>query len=119
MIRRWDIVIDVGELLLEAGVIEIQVLSDRYVLYGHNKTILDVIVDGACKVIKAFLKGQKVTDKHNTFKVTSVVADALKERRKEVDLTVSMIKSSVINYIPDETKEKVSRILDRELLARL
>ena len=119
MIRRWGIVIDVGELLLEAGVIEIQVLSDRYVLYGHNKTILDVIVDGACKVIKAFLKGQKVTDKHNTFKVTSVVADALKERRKEVDLTVSMIKSSVINYIPDETKEKVSRILDRELLARL
>lgn len=119
MIRRWDIVIDVGQLLLEAGVIEIQVLSDRYVLYGHNKTILDVIVDGACKVIKAFLKGQKVTDKHDTFKVASVVADALKERRKEVDLTVSMIKSSVINYIPDENKEKVSRILDRELLARL
>lgn len=119
MRRRWDVVIDVGELLLEAGVVEIKVLSDRYVLYGHNQTILDVIVDGACKVIKAFLKGQRVTEKHNTFKVTSVVADALKERRKEVDLTVTMIKSSVIGYIPDENKEKVSRILDRELLARL
>lgn len=32
MRRRWDIVIDVGELLLEAGVVEIKVLSDRYVL---------------------------------------------------------------------------------------
>ena len=119
MRRRWDIVIDVGELLLEAGVIEIQVLSDRYVLYGHNKTILDVIVDGACKVIKAFLKGQKVTDKHNTFNVTSVVADALKERRKEVDLAISKIKSPVVNSVPDEYKDNVSRTLDKELLARL
>lgn len=119
MIRRWDIVIDVGELLLEAGVVEIKVLSDRYVLYGHNQTILDVIVDGAYKVIKAFLKGQKVTYNGETFSVTSVMADALKERRKEVDLTLSMIKSSVIEYIPEEKKEKVSRILDKELLARL
>lgn len=119
MIRRWDIVIDVGELLLESGVVNIQVLSDRYVLYGNNDTILDVIVDGAYKVIKAFLKGQKVNGKGETFSVTSVMADALKERRKEVDVTLSMIKSSVIEYIPEENKEKVSRILDKELLARL
>ena len=119
MIRRWDIVIDVGELLLEAGVVKIEVLPDRFVLYGHDDTILDVIVDGAYKIIRAFLKGQKFSGKHETFSVTSVVADALKERRKEVDLTLSMVKSSVINYIPDENKEKVSRILDRELLARL
>ncbi len=119
MIRRWDVVIDVGELLLEAGVVKIEVLPDRYILYGHNDTILDVIVDGACKVIRAFLKGHKVTGRHETFSVTSVMADAIKERRKEVDLTVSMIKSSVIDYIPDEKKEKVLRILDRELLARL
>lgn len=119
MRRRWDIVIDVGELLLEAGVVEIKVLSDRYVLYGHNQTILDVIVDGAYNVIKAFLKGQKVTDKHNIFKVTSVVADALKERRKEVDLAISKIKSPVVNSVPDEYKDNVSQILDKELLARL
>ena len=119
MIRRWDIVIDVGELLLEAGVVKIEVLPDRFVLYGHDDTILDVIVDGAYKVIKAFLKGQKVTGKGETFSVTSVMADALKERRKEVDLTLFMIKSFVIKYISEENKEKVSRILDRELLARL
>ena len=119
MIRRWDIVIDVGELLLEAGVVEIKVLSDRYVLYGHNQTILDVIVDGAYKVIKAFFKGQKVTYNGETFSVTSIMADALKERRKEVDLTLSMIKSSVIEYIPEKKEKKVSRILDKELLARL
>lgn len=119
MIRRWDIVIDVGELLLEAGVVKIQVLSDRYVLYGHDDTILDVIVDGAYKVITAFLKGQKLTGKSEIFSVSSVMADALKERRKEVDVTLSMIKSSIIEYIPEEKKEKVSRILDKELLARL
>nr|DAS91791.1 MAG TPA: hypothetical protein [Caudoviricetes sp.] len=119
MIRRWDIVIDVGELLLEAGVVKIKVLSDRYVLYGHKDTVLDVIIDGAYRVIKAFLKGQKVTGNGKTFSVTSVMADAIKERRKEVDLTLSMIKSSVIEYIPEEKKEKVSRILDKELLARL
>lgn len=119
MIRRWDIVIDVGELLLEAGVVKIEVLPDRFVLYGHDDTILDVIVDGAYKVIKAFLKGQKVTGKGETFSVTSVMADALKERRKEVDLTLFMIKSFVIKYISEENKEKVSRILDKELLARL
>lgn len=119
MIRRWDIVIDVGELLLEAGVVKIKVLSDRYVLYGHKDTVLDVIIDGAYRVIKAFLKGQKVTYNGETFSVTSVMADALKERRKEVDLTLSMIKSTVIEYIPEEKKEKVSRILDKELLARL
>ena len=119
MRRRWDIVIDVGELLLEAGVIEIQVLSDRYVLYGQNKTILDVIVDGACKVIKAFLKGQKVTNKHNTFKVTDVVNEAFKERKKEVDLAISKIKSPVVNSVPDEYKDNVSLILDKELSAKL
>ena len=60
-----------------------------------------------------------MTGNGETFSVTSVVADALKERRKEVDLTLFMIKSFVIKYIPEENKEKVSRILDKELLARL
>lgn len=119
MRRRWDIVMDVGELLLEAGVVEIKVLSDRYVLYGYNQTILDVIVDGAYKVIKAFLKGQKVTDKHNTFKVTDVINEAFKERKKEVDLAISKIKSPVVNSVPDEYKDNVSCTLDKELLARL
>jgi hypothetical protein len=119
MIRRWDVVIDVGELLLEAGVVKIKVLSDRYVLYGHNDTILDVIVDGAYKVIKAFLKGQKVTGKGETFRVTSVINEAFKERKKEIDLAISQIKSPVVNSVPDEYKDNVSRTLDKELLARL
>ena len=119
MIRRWDIVIDVGELLLEAGVVKIEVLPDRYILYGHNDTILDVIVDGACKVIRAFLKGHKVTGRHETFSVTSVINEAFKERKKEIDLAISKIKSPVVNSIPDEYKDNVSQILDKELLARL
>lgn len=119
MIRRWDIVIDVGELLLEAGVVKIKVLSDRYVLYGHKDKVLDVIIDGAYRVIKAFLKGQKVTYNGETFSVTSVINEAFKERKKEVDLALSKIKSPVVNSVPEEHKEKVSRILDKELLSRL
>lgn len=119
MIRRWDIVIDVGELLLEAGVIKIKVLSDRYVLYGYNNTVLDVILDGAYKVIKAFLKGQKVTGNGEIFSVTAVLNEAFKERKKEIDLAISKIKSPVVNSVPDEYKENVSEILDKELLARL
>lgn len=43
----------------------------------------------------------------------------LKKEKKEVDLTLSKIKSPVVNSVPDENKEKVSQILDKELLARL
>lgn len=119
MRRRWDIVIDVGELLLEAGVVKIKVLSDRYVLYGHKDTVLDVIIDGAYRVIKAFLKGQKVTYNGETFKVTDVINEAFKERKKEVDLAISKIKSPVVNSVPDEYKDNVSLILDKELPAKL
>lgn len=41
------------------------------------------------------------------------------KKKKEVDLALSKIKSPVVNSVPDENKEKVSQILDKELLARL
>lgn len=42
-----------------------------------------------------------------------------KKEKKEIDLAISKIKSPVVNSVPDEYKDNVSRILDKELLARL
>lgn len=43
----------------------------------------------------------------------------LKKEKKEVDLAISKIKSPVVNSVPDEYKDNVSLILDKELSAKL
>lgn len=119
MLRIFDRAVDIGEKLKEAEVTEIKVLEDRYILYGKNTEILDVIVNGAYKAIQAFLITQGKNQVGKTFSVDKILEETYNERKKEVDSTIDMVKSSIIPYV-DETKlQNALLTLDRELRNRL
>ena len=119
MLRIFDRAVDIGEKLKEAGVTEIKVLNDRYVLYGKDTEILDVIVDGACKIIHAFLMIKDKNQVGKTFIVDNVLEEAYRARAEEVDNTIIMIKASVIQCVDEANQQKVLSVLDRELRKRL
>lgn len=119
MRRRWDMLVDIGEKLKESGVVKIEVLYDRYVLYGINNEILEVITDGASKIIQAFLIMQGKNQLHKVFDVDKVLADGYEARNAEVRHTVNMIKQAIVPYIIDGELEKAFKTLDKELYNRL
>ena len=119
MLRIFDRAIDIGEKLKEAGVVEIKVLEDRYILYGRNTEILDVIVNGAYKVIQAFLITQGKNQIGKIFCVDVVLDNTYKARSLEVNHTIQMVKGCIGPYIKDDCYKQALAVLDRELRNRL
>lgn len=119
MLRIFDRAVDIGEKLKEAGVTEIKVLEDRYILYGKNKEILDVIVGGAYKVIQAFLITQGKNKIGKIFCVDAILDDTYEARSLEVNHIIQMIKGCIEPYIKDDCYKQALAVLDRELRNRL
>lgn len=119
MIRRYDIIVDIGEILKQSGVIEIQVLDDRCILYGKNRIPLGIATYSLFSIMKIFLKMQNRPHVGKVFTVQNILDMAYQAREIEVNQTVGMIKNALLPYIKDDKLTDAFETLNRELYSRL